>query len=80
MNEEKERIKDFVSREIDDSIIYFDEDKVVLSFASVEKIRKYAMMEWNIDNDWISGWKLTIDKYCKDNGLTRSLYTKRLPN
>ena len=79
-NEEKERIKDFVSREIDDSIIYFDDDKVVLSFASVEKIRKYAMMEWNIDNDWISGWKLTIDKYCKDNGLTRSLYTKRLPN
>ena len=77
---EQERIKDFVSREVDDSIIYFDDEKVVLSFASVEKIRKYAMMEWNIDYDWMSGWKLTIDKYCKDNGLTRSLYTKRLPN
>lgn len=79
-SDEQERIKDFISREVDDSIIYFDDEKVVLSFASVEKIRKYAMMEWNIDNDWISGWKLTIDKYCKDNGLTRSLYTKRLPN
>ena len=77
---EQERIKDFISREVDDSIIYFDDEKVVLSFASVEKIRKYAMMEWNIDYDWMSGWKLTIDKYCKDNGLTRSLYTKRLPN
>lgn len=79
-SDEQERIKDFISREVDDSIIYFDDEKVVLSFASVEKIRKYAMMEWNIDYDWMSGWKLTIDKYCKDNGLTRSLYTKRLPN
>lgn len=77
---EQERIKEFISREVDDSIIYFDDEKVVLSFASVEKIRKYVMMEWNIDYDWMSGWKLTIDKYCKDNGLTRSLYTKRLPN
>ena len=74
----RKNIIDFVSRLVDDSVIYYDDRLAVFSFASVEKIRKYAMMEWNIDHDWMSGWKETMMKYFGDNGLTKELYLKRL--
>lgn len=60
--------------------LFFSSGSLISFFHLSKHFCKYAMMEWNIDYDWMSGWKLTIDKYCKDNCLTRSLYTKRLPN
>lgn len=77
----EDKLKDFVNRLTDDSVIYVGKNKkiIILSNSSIEKIRKYAKLEWNINHEWFEGLEETMNLYCKENDLTYNLYFSELP-
>lgn len=74
--DDRKKLKDFVSRLQDDSKIYLTRDKnyVVISFESIQKVRKYYQPEKNINNDIVTMIKQTMARYCEVNKLNYESY------